>query len=142
MTTHHREGSGGLRRKERSGSADGPSGQAVDRKFRKELSSGITSLALLAIMDAADEPMYGYSIAKQMEDGESRLIKHGAIYPVLRALESHSLLESRVEPSVSGPPRRYYGITEEGRMALLRWSRTWEDTVAFMSKMLGGTNDV
>lgn len=131
-----------MRRKERSDEDIGSGGQAVDRKFRKELSSGITSLALLAIMDAADEPMYGYSIAKQMEDGESRLIKHGAIYPVLRALESHALLESRVEPSISGPPRRYYSITDEGRTALIRWNRTWEDTVAFMLKMLGGTKDV
>jgi len=60
--------------------------QAVDRKFRKELSAGITSLALLAVLEAATEPMYGYSIAKQMEGRSTRLIKHGALYPVLRSL--------------------------------------------------------
>jgi len=73
--------------KDHSNAAGESPEEMVDRKFRKELSAGITSLALLAVMDAATEPMYGYSIAKQMEGGNSRLIKHGALYPVLRSLE-------------------------------------------------------
>ena len=37
------------------------------RKFQKELSAGTVSLALLAVMAAAAEPMYGYQIAKRLE---------------------------------------------------------------------------
>ncbi len=35
------------------------------------------------------------------------------------------LLSSEVEPSVSGPPRRYYTITDEGRETLTLWTEIW-----------------
>lgn len=124
---------------------DGGVGEpAADRKFRKELSAGTVSLALLSIMENSGEPMYGYQIAKLMEadDGKgSSLIKHGAIYPVLRSLESADLLESSVEPSVSGPPRRYYSITDEGKQALRRWTEIWRRTSSFIDRVLGGSID-
>ncbi|MBN1433832.1 PadR family transcriptional regulator, partial [Candidatus Fermentibacterales bacterium] len=69
------------------------------------------------------------------------LIKHGALYPVLRSLEASGLLESSVEPSVSGPPRKYYEITGEGRAALERWSGIWSDTVAFVNGLIEGVGN-
>jgi len=100
------------------------------RKFQKELSAGTVSLALLAVLGSAAEPMYGYQIAKRLEqEGEGVLSgKQSALYPVLRNLESGGLLDSFVEPSVSGPPRRYYRITGAGREALRDWSAAWRAT--------------
>lgn len=113
----------------------------VDRKFSRELSSGITSLALLAILSDAKEPMYGYKIAKEMSGGEEdfQLIKQGGLYPVLKSLEKNELLESRVEPSVAGPPRRYYTITLSGREALVRWQLLWGKTTNLVNIILGGS---
>lgn len=113
----------------------------VDRKFSRELSSGITSLALLAILSEAKEPMYGYKIAKEMagEEDDFQLIKQGGLYPVLKSLEKNELLESRVEPSVSGPPRRYYTITPSGRKALIRWEVLWGKTSNLVKRILGGS---
>ena len=93
------------------------------KKFQKELSAGTVSLALLAVLSKAEEPMYGYLIAKQLERvGEGVLSgKQSALYPVLRNLEGAALLDSFVEPSMSGPPRRYYRITEAGRHTLREW---------------------
>lgn len=117
--------------------------KAADRKFRKELSAGITSLSLLSILSNASEPMYGYRIAKLVEYDETDipLIKHGALYPVLRSLESNGLLTSTVEPSVSGPPRRYYSITGEGVEALDRWIGIWSKISALVDRILGGVPD-
>jgi len=116
--------------------------ETTDRKFRKELSAGITSLALLSVLNNTEEPMYGYQIAKLMEEGDERqtvpLIKHGALYPVLRSLEGNGLLASRVEPSVSGPPRRYYRITGNGRETLKRWVDIWIRTCRLIDRILGG----
>ncbi|MFO8184190.1 MAG: PadR family transcriptional regulator [Candidatus Aegiribacteria sp.] len=115
--------------------------EIADRKFRKELSAGTTALALLSILSSASEPMYGYQIAKLMEEEEDRktpLIKHGALYPVLRSLEGNDLLTSMVEPSVTGPPRRYYSITEDGQRALERWRKIWKRTCSLMDRILGG----
>ena len=117
---------------------------ATDRKFLKELSAGITSLALLSIMRNADEPLYGYQIAKFMEDEDEKLplIKHGVLYPVLRSLEKNDLLSSVVEPSVSGPPRRYYKITDEGKQTLQRWIAIWKRTSTMVNRVIGGVHDV
>lgn len=110
------------------------------KKFQKELNSGIVSLILMAILERAPEPLYGYQIAKSLEaSGEDLpMMKQGALYPVLRSLEGSGLLSSRVEPSVSGPPRRYYEITPEGRSALGDWIKLWNHTKRIVKTVLDG----
>lgn len=113
------------------------------RKFQKELSAGTVSLALLAVLAAAGEPMYGYQIAKTLERfGEGVLSgKQSALYPVLRNLEAAGLLESFVEPSDSGPPRRYYRITVPGRGTLRDWAAAWRATRDSVDSVLEGTRE-
>ncbi len=108
------------------------------RKFQKELSSGIVSLALLALLAHADKPLYGYQIAKELEGFGEVPVKQGTLYPVLRSLEAGGLLTSEVEPSVSGPPRRYYRVTEEGRQAIGLWKGSWIRTREFIDSVLEG----
>jgi PadR family transcriptional regulator PadR len=110
------------------------------KKFQKELSAGTVSLALLAVLAKAGEPMYGYLIAKQLEQvGEGVLSgKQSALYPVLRNLEAAGLLESFVEPSISGPPRRYYRITATGREVLRDWATAWHATRDSVDSVLKG----
>jgi PadR family transcriptional regulator PadR len=110
------------------------------RKFQKEVSSGTVSLALLAVLGASAEPMYGYQIAKTLErHGEGALSgKQSALYPVLRNLEAAGLLESYVEPSISGPPRRYYAITAIGRRTLAAWIAAWTATRDSVDSVLKG----
>lgn len=109
------------------------------RKFQKELSAGIVSLALLALMEHADRPLYGYQIAKELEGyGGGLPVKQGTLYPVLRSLETGGLLTSEVEPSVSGPPRRYYSVTENGHQALGLWRESWVKTREFVDGVLEG----
>ena len=108
------------------------------RKFRKELMAGLSSLVLLAVLARAGREMYGYEIAKAVKaEGEGGLIfKQGAIYPVLRSLHTLGLLDSRVEASAFGPPRRYYSITDEGRRALSEWQGAWFDMRGFVDDAL------
>jgi PadR family transcriptional regulator PadR len=113
---------------------------AVIKKFKKELSSGTVALVLLSVLDRAEEPMYGYQIAKLVGAGRADvpMVKQGALYPVLRSLEKSGLLQSQVEPSVSGPPRRYYTITELGHETLQQWMQIWSETITFVNSVLEG----
>jgi PadR family transcriptional regulator PadR len=113
---------------------------ALTKKFQKEMNAGIASLVLLSVLDNNEEPMYGYQIAKLLDDysGEASFMKQGALYPVLRQLESSGLLQSTVEPSVSGPPRRYYKITTEGKETLLIWQGVWKQMKSFVDKAIKG----
>jgi PadR family transcriptional regulator PadR len=114
--------------------------ESADKKFQKELISGTSALVLLSVLNDATEPMYGYQVAKLIEAQREDvpMLKQGALYPVLRSLESSGLLESRVEPSVSGPPRRYYQITEAGRKTLGRWKEMWNQMKTFVDATMKG----
>jgi PadR family transcriptional regulator PadR len=87
--------------------------------------------------------MYGYQIAKLLEENNQDipLMKQGALYPVLRSLENGGLLDSEVEPSVSGPPRRYYTINKDGREILEVWTGIWTQTKFFVDNTLTGANN-
>lgn len=115
----------------------------ASKKFQKELNAGTVSLVLLSVLDRATEPMYGYQIAKRIEKTAVNIpiMKHGSLYPVLRSLENNGFLESRIEPSVSGPPRRYYTIVEYGREALNRWVEIWNQTKTFVDSTLKGNEN-
>lgn len=116
----------------------------TNKKFQKELNSGTASLVLLGVLDRAKESMYGYQIAKLIEahDESVQMMKQGALYPVLRSLENSGLLESHVDPSVSGPPRRYYKITKSGQETLKAWAQIWDQTKAFVDTILEGSENV
>jgi PadR family transcriptional regulator PadR len=116
---------------------------AMNKKFQKELNSGTVALVLLSVLSRTAEPMYGYQIAKKIgaSDDDIPMMKQGALYPVLRSLENGGLLESRVEPSVAGPPRRYYRITGGGGSALESWTEIWNNTKTFVDNILKGPSD-
>lgn len=104
------------------------------QKFQRELNAGLVGLVLLAVLDGADEDLYGYQIAKRLQDlgkGDPP-VKQGALYPVLRQLSANGLLASRIVPSYAGPPRRYYRITDAGRATLAEWRDIWRSTRDFV----------
>jgi PadR family transcriptional regulator PadR len=106
------------------------------KKFQKELNGGLVGLVLLAVLAHSNEDLYGYEIAKHLasvNDGTS-IFKEGTIYPVLRALSAGGLLTSRIVPSYSGPPRRYYRITAQGRAVLAEWTLIWQGTRNFVDR--------
>ena len=112
------------------------------KKFQKELSAGTVALVLLAELSRASEPRYGYQIAKSLERiGEGPLSgKQSALYPVLRNLHAQGLLDSRIEPSIAGPPRRYYAITDLGREVLREWLAAWNGTRDFVDSFVKDLN--
>ena len=121
--------------------------ESANRKFEKELKSGTAALLLLGVISAAGRPMYGYQITKEIEaaaggTGGKRLFRQGALYPVLRSMEKSGILSSEIEPSISGPPRRYYSITDEGGTILEDWRGTWKNTRDLVDEILKGNNDV
>ncbi len=109
-------------------------------KFQKELSAGVVSLVLLAVLAQAKAPMYGYQIAKQLDETGEGVLSGQTERALSGAAQSRKLrlLASEVEPSVSGPPRRYYRITPAGKRVLEEWSFVWTATRDFVDTVLEG----
>jgi PadR family transcriptional regulator PadR len=107
-------------------------------RFQKSLNGGIAALVLLSILDTSSEDLYGYEIAKRLAEanGGTSIFKDGTIYPVLRSLAASALLTSRIVPSYSGPPRRYYRISATGRDALAQWQGIWRETCGLVEHFL------
>ena len=119
-----------------TGSDDLSEQERLAQKFQRELNAGLVGLVLLAVLDRGDEDLYGYQIAKRLQhlaDGSSP-VKQGALYPVLRQLSANGLLASRIVPSYSGPPRRYYRMTDAGRRTLAEWRDIWHATRDFVDE--------
>lgn len=115
----------------------------IRQNFQKGLYTGTAELILLAIVSGASDRLYGYQIAKVIgkDEAEVPIVKLGTLYPVLRSLEADGLLESQVDPSVSGPPRRYYRITPLGRAVLEQLREAWSHTKTFVDDILTGASD-
>ena len=109
-------------------------------KFRKELNGGLVGFVLLAVLAASGEDLYGYEIARRLQRSPEgpAIFREGSIYPVLRAMSASGWLTSRIVPSYSGPPRRYYRITEAGRAVLAEWREVWQTTRAFVDHFAAG----
>jgi PadR family transcriptional regulator PadR len=113
----------------------GPADQErLSQKFQRELNAGLVGLVLLAVLEQAQEDLYGYQIAKRLQGAAAgnAPVKQGALYPVLRQLSANGLLASRIVPSYAGPPRRYYRITDTGRAVLAEWRGIWRSTRDFV----------
>ena len=94
--------------------------------YRRELLKGSTETLLLSIL--ADEAMYGYQLAKDMETRSSGYFrfKEGTLYPALHRLERDGLVEGIWGMSHNGQNRRYYHITGRGRVRLESMLEEWD----------------
>lgn len=115
---------------------------ATTLKFQKELNAGTIGLVVLCVL-RRDGELYGYDLVKRMTTAEGNTLpmNQGAVYPVLRSLEKQELLQSRIQPSVAGPPRKYYRLTAKGEAAYQQWKQAWLQAAEIVSHFLKEPND-
>ena len=76
-----------------------------------QLKKGVLGLCVLALL--ARDDSYAYEIASRLSDAIG--MGEGTIYPLMRRMQSDGLVETYLVESPSGPPRKYYKLTELGR---------------------------
>ena len=103
---------------------------------RSQLLKGVLDMCLLAVI--AEEPSYGYEMARKLEDRGLSLVGEGSIYPLLSRLQKTGLVETFLQGSTGGPPRKYYRIVESGRERLDEWSGEWKNLSAGVTAILNG----
>jgi len=109
----------------------------------KEMRRGMLSVLLLWILRKKGAPMYGYEIIQNIDRTTKGhwVPKAGTIYPILRRLESRGYVKSEWSSESTGPSRRYYKITPEGRDAekviFSEWKRRMSGFRDFLGDLLG-----
>lgn len=89
-----------------------------------QLRKGLLELAILNVL--GEGPLYGYEIVRRLGDVDSLVITEGTVYPILSRLRNEEHVESYIEESSSGPPRKYYRLTPRGRSGLRRMNEHWQ----------------
>ena len=85
---------------------------------------GVLEYCILSIL--REEDKYASEILSTLKDAKM-LVVEGTIYPLLTRLKNAGLLSYRWEESSSGPPRKYYGLTETGKLFLKELNTTWDE---------------
>ncbi|MHA1712944.1 MAG: PadR family transcriptional regulator [Candidatus Ranarchaeia archaeon] len=105
-----------------------PAKSPADIEFQRwstEVKRGAISMAILAVI--IKESAYGYEIVKQLEERTSFLrLEQGTVYPLLRRLEKRKLLIATWNYKDPSRPRKYYGLTKEGKRFLKKTVEAWE----------------
>jgi PadR family transcriptional regulator PadR len=96
-------------------------------KTISQMRKGVLELCILSIISESDDA-YASDILEKLK--ESKLIVvEGTLYPLLTRLKNEGLLSYRWEESKSGPPRKYYKITEIGENMLSELVIGWRELV-------------
>ncbi|MCB2047192.1 MAG: PadR family transcriptional regulator [Novosphingobium sp.] len=99
-----------------------------------QLKKGVLGLCVLALLARGNS--YAYEIASRLSAAVD--MGEGTIYPLMRRMQGEGLVSTYLEESPSGPPRKYYAITDAGRQRLDAQASEWREFVEAVEALLSG----
>jgi PadR family transcriptional regulator, regulatory protein PadR len=88
-----------------------------------QLRRGTVEYCVLALL--RDGERYGFELVRELSESAGLVTSEGTIYPLLTRLRKEQLVTTTWQESESGPPRRYYRLTESGRAVLTAFVQEW-----------------
>lgn len=98
-----------------------------------QMRKGVLELCILSILSQGDA--YPTEIIDKLRDTRLVVVE-GTLYPLLTRLKNTGLLGYRWEESNSGPPRKYYKLTEIGEQYLKEIQLSWQELVDAVNKTI------
>ena len=98
---------------------------------KAQMRKGVLEFSILSILSHGDA--YPTEIIGLLKESKLVVVE-GTLYPLLTRLKNAGLLSYRWEESTSGPPRKYYKLTELGETFLKELSITWKELVDAVEK--------
>ncbi|MGE0560820.1 MAG: PadR family transcriptional regulator [Flavobacteriales bacterium] len=93
---------------------------------KAQMRKGVLEYCILSILNSGEA--YPSEIIDRLKEGKL-IVVEGTLYPLLTRLKNADLLSYRWEESLSGPPRKYYSLTEKGSKFLKELADTWNELV-------------
>ena len=93
---------------------------------------GVLEYCILLIISGKE--VYASDIIEKLKAAQL-IVVEGTLYPLLTRLKNDGLLSYRWEESKSGPPRKYYEITANGRDVLAGLNGSWSDLVEAVNRL-------
>ena len=93
---------------------------------KAQMRKGVLEYCILLELSNGDA--YASDIINELKSVQM-IIVEGTLYPLLTRLKNAGLLSYRWEESTQGPPRKYYALTNEGRVFLNELDKSWSDLI-------------
>jgi PadR family transcriptional regulator PadR len=107
-------------------------GDPMNIQFKK----GVLEICVLSVL--AHKDCYGYELVNEISKRID--ISEGTIYPLLRRLKDDGLVTTYLQESGEGPPRKYYRLTDAGRIKEQEQRSEWMQFTASVNELLEGTS--
>jgi PadR family transcriptional regulator PadR len=101
-------------------------------KTTAQMRKGVLEYCILSVI--SEKEVYASDILQNLKEAKL-IVVEGTLYPLLTRLKNDGLLSYRWEESKSGPPRKYYQITDVGTAFLKQLDKSWLDLVEAVSQL-------
>jgi PadR family transcriptional regulator PadR len=105
-------------------------GAIVNSQFKK----GVIEMCVLHIV--AQKDIYGFAVIEAISKEID--VNENTIYPILRRLTEQGYFDTFTEATGIGAPRKYYTITNQGRLHLDEYESEWRKFSKGVFNLLGG----
>ena len=99
-----------------------------------QVRKGLLELCILNLLARGE--LYGYDLVKELAKVKGLVITEGTIYPLLSRLKKAGLLKTRLVESSSGPVRKYYSLTREGKENRVQLNTYWQELTQGISGLV------
>lgn len=93
---------------------------------QSQMRKGVLEFCILSVIQRGE--VYPSDIIEDMKKANLNLLE-GTLYPLLTRLKNADFLTYRWVESSSGPPRKYFSLTEKGAAFYKELQFTWNDMV-------------
>ena len=105
---------------------------------KAQMRKGVLEYCILSLLSVNDA--YASDIINGLKEAQM-IVVEGTLYPLLTRLKNSGLLNYRWEESTQGPPRKYYGLTDEGRLFLGELDQSWKALVEAVAQLHKSVRD-
>lgn len=91
---------------------------------KSQMRKGYLEYCILLIIQK--KPAYVSDIISELKEAKM-IVVEGTLYPLLTRLKNNGILSYNWQESASGPPRKYYELTESGQIFLAELESGWEE---------------
>jgi len=103
-----------------------------------QMRKGILEFCILHIISRGE--VYASDMLEELTSAKIMVVE-GTLYPLLTRLRKAGLVDYKWVESNSGPPRKYYTITEEGSTFLNNLGYTWEELMQSTNQIISDKNN-
>lgn len=104
---------------------------------KAQMRKGILEFCILSLIN--EKEMYVSDLIEELKKGKLDVVE-GTLYPLLTRLKNGEFLSYRWEESTGGPPRKYYQMTEKGKLFLAELLNTWNDLTDSVNQIIKNNN--